>query len=239
MTMNPKNLKLVLNHQLIRFGAFLAGTMLASVPLAAQASPNGAWLSKPQIWFHASNQTMDAVMARMQIEQYDYVFLDYRNLDDEIRQQAFESAKKHNLSPIVWIQSPQLRSMKVEDLIQEASYADGLQVDDHFFTHYSPQDFQALRAQYDKKILCSIQPFQVSQIPVYGCDQLDLQCYAPASFQQCMTLANNLNAVLSLSSTSTISHQPQLSERAHNVFLWPHSADYMNKPFAAATTAQN
>lgn len=234
--MNILNVKRFLGRQGIRCGAFCVGTLLAGVPLAAQASPNGAWLSKPQIWFHSSNQTLDAVMARMQKEQYDYVFLDYRNVDDEMRQQVSESAQRHDLSPIVWIQSPQLRAMTVEDMIQEATYADGLQVDDHFFANYSQQDFQTLRARYDKKIFCSIQPFQVNKIPVSGCDQLDVQCYTPASFQQCMALANNLNAVLSLSSTSTISHQPQLWGRAHNVFLWPHSNDYMNAPFSVSTT---
>jgi hypothetical protein len=233
---NILKIKRSLSRPVTRLGAFCTGIILAGIPLAAQASPNGTWLSKPQIWFHASNQTLDAVMARMQKEQYDYVFLDYRNVDDEMRQQVFASAKKHDLSPIVWIQSPQLRAMTIEDMIQEASDADGLQVDDHFFEHYSQQDFQALRAQYDKKILCSIQPFQVNKIPTSGCDQLDVQCYTPASFQQCMALANNLNAVLSLSSTSTISHQKKLEGRAYNIFLWPHSNDYRHEPFVVSST---
>jgi len=219
-----------IGHKLIRFSSFCIGAMLASIPFAAQASPNGTWLSKPQIWFHASNQTLDSVMARMKQEQYDYVFLDYRNVESEMRQEVSQAAKQNGLSPVVWIQSPQLRSMSVEDMIQEAEHADGIQVDDHFFTHYSQQDFQELRAKYDQEILCSIQPFQASKVPTSGCDQLDVQCYTPASFQQCLRLADNLNAVLSLSSTSTISQQSQYWSRAHNVFLWPHSDDYMQGP---------
>ncbi len=225
----PKS-KSPLSRNLLRFGSCLAGTLMASIPLAAQASPNGTWLSKPQIWFHASNQTLDSVMERMKQERYDYVFLDYRNVDDEMRQEVALAAKENNLSPIVWIQSPQLRSMTVEDMIQEAEHADGIQVDDHFFTHYSQRDFQELRAKYDKEILCSIQPFQADKVPARGCDQLDVQCYTPASFQKCLKLADNLNAVLSLSSTSTISQQNKYWTRAHNVFLWPHSDDYMQGP---------
>jgi hypothetical protein len=177
------------------------------------------------------------VMARMKAENYEYVFLDYRTIDDEMRQQVAETARANDLSPIVWIQSPQLRSMTVDDLIAEAEHADGIQVDDHYFTHYSQQDFQALRAQYDHKILCSIQPFQVNQIPSSGCDQLDVQCYTPASFQQCLSLANRLNAVLSLSSTSTIRYQPQLRGRSHNIFLWPHSSEYLQAPAPAEEVA--
>lgn len=234
----PKS-KSTLSRQVLRFGSCLAGVLMASIPLAAQASPNGAWLSKPQIWFHSSNETLDAVMQRMNQEQYDYVFLDYRNVEEEMRQEVFETAKDNELSPIVWIQSPQLRSMTVEDMIEEAEHADGLQVDDHFFTHYSLRDFQELRAKYDKEILCSIQPFQASKVPPSGCDQLDVQCYTPASFQKCLKLADNLNAVLSLSSTSTISQQNQYWSRAHNVFLWPHSDDYMQGPSTeVASTAK-
>lgn len=237
--MTCQNIKPSIRRRMLRGIGLCAGAVLASLPLAANATPNGTWLSKPQIWFHSSNQTIDSVMARMEKEQYDYVFLDYRHVDTEMRQQVSESAKQHNLSPIVWIQSPQLRSMSMEDIIEEAEYADGIQVDDHFFTHYSQQDFQLLRAQYDKEILCSIQPFQVDKIPAYGCDQLDVQCYTPTSFQQCLKLANNLDAVLSLSSTSTISHQQQLWGRSHNVFLWPHSDDYLRNPEAeVASTTQ-
>lgn len=228
--MNRQPMKPSIHRQISRWLGLCAGAVLASLPTAANATPNGAWLSKPQIWFHSSNQTLDAVMARMEQEQYDYVFLDYRHVDEEMRQAVAQSAQQHNLSPIVWIQSPQLRSMSIEDMIAEAEHADGIQVDDHFFTHYSQQDFQLLRAQYDKEILCSIQPFQVNKIPSYGCDQLDVQCYTPTSFQQCLKLADNLDAVLSLSSTSTINHQQQLWGRSHNVFLWPHSDDYLQGP---------
>ncbi len=215
----------------------LTGAMLASLPLAAQASPNGTWLSKPQIWFHSSNQTLDSVMARIKKEQYDYVFLDYRHVDDEMQLQVSEAAREHDLKPIVWIQSPQYRSMTVADMIEEARHADGIQVDDHFFTHYSQRDFQTLRAQYDKTLLCSIQPFQANKVPASGCDQLDVQCYTPASFQRCVGLANRLNAVLSLSHTSTINRQGEFWGRSHNVFLWPHTNDYVNAPSKFSTVS--
>ena len=221
--------------QISRGLAGVAGALLVSLPLAAEAKPNGTWLSRPQIWFHSSNQTLDAVMERIKTEQYNYVFLDYRNVEPEMRQQVAAAAREQALEPIVWIQSPQYRSMSVDDMIKEAEHADGLQVDDHFFTHYSQRDFQKLRARYDKKILCSIQPFQVNKIPPSGCDQLDVQCYTPASFQRCLGLANRLNAVLSLSSTSTIRHQKSLWGRSHNTFLWPHTNDYADIPVTAST----
>jgi hypothetical protein len=221
-----------------RLGSVVAALLLSALPLSAQATPNGTWLSKPQIWFHSSNDTLNQVMARIKQERYEYVFLDYRNVDEADQQRVSQAARDYQLIPIVWIQSPQYRSLSVAEMIQEAQYADGIQVDDHFFTHYTAQDFQALRAQYDQPILCSIQPFQVKQIPTAGCDQLDVQCYTPESFQQCMGLADNLKAILSLSSTSTIRYQNQIQGRTYNVFLWPHSNDYL-QPSAEVAVMPN
>ncbi len=195
----------------------------------AQARPNGTWLSKPQIWFHTSNNTLDQVIQRIQSQQYRYVFLDVRNVSDADQRNVTQKIRDHNLIPIVWVQSPQLRSMSVQDLIYEARHADGIQVDDHYFSHYSQADFYQLRRNYTKPIFCSIQPFQAKQLPTQGCNQVDVQCYTPQSFKVCMGLADRLKAVTSLSATNTLQYQNALQGRVYNVFLWPHSNDFLVK----------
>ncbi|MCM1984283.1 hypothetical protein [Lyngbya confervoides] len=204
----------------------LAALAVGMMPSLVQARPNGTWLSKPQIWFHISNNTLDQVMQRIRAQRYQYVFLDVRNVPDEDQRLVTQKIREHQLVPIVWVQSPQLRRMSIPQLIHEARYADGIQVDDHFFTHYSAYHFRQLRAQYNKPIFCSIQPFQRNIVPSSGCNQLDVQCYAPQSFQQCVGLADQLRAVTSLSADNTLRYQSQLGGRYYNVFLWPHSHEF-------------
>jgi hypothetical protein len=204
----------------------IAALLVGISPGIAQALPNGTWLSKPQIWFHTSNNTLDPVMARMRSQRYKYVFLDVRNVSDEVQQKVTSKVRQYNMVPIVWIQSPQLRSMSVRDLIHEARHADGLQVDDHFFSNYSAYDFHQLRAQYSKYIFCSIQPFQSKVLPTYGCNQVDVQCYTPTSLKACVGLADRLKAITSLSTENTLAYQSQLGGRAYNTFLWPHTNEF-------------
>ncbi len=79
---------------------------------------------------------------------------------------------------MVLVQSPQYRSLRIEDLVHEARHGDGIQLDDHFFANYSQADFYLLRQLYTKPIFCSIQPFQARLVPTAGCNQLDEQCYS-------------------------------------------------------------
>jgi hypothetical protein len=196
----------------------------------AQAFPNGTWLSKPQIWFHLSTDTLEPVMQRIKDQQYRYVFLDVRQVSEADQQKITQIARKYQLTSIAWVQSPQYRGLSVDQIINEARYADGLQVDDHFFAHYGLQDFNELRARYAKPIFCSIQPFQARLVPPSGCNQLDVQCYTPQQFRYCVGLADRLNAVVSLSTSNTLRYQPQLGGRWFNVFLWPHTDEYRNQP---------
>lgn len=198
----------------------------ALLPAAAMATPNGTWLSQPQIRFHTSNNTLDQVMATIRSQHYKTVFLDFRNVSDADQQRVSQSARQHQLISIVWVQSPQYRSLTVQQLVHEARYGDGIQVDDHFFSNYSLADFYALRSQYNKQIFCSIQPFQASQVPTSGCNQLDVQCYASSGFQSCLKLADRLRAVVSLSSTDTYRYIERLGGRTFNVFLWPYSKQF-------------
>jgi hypothetical protein len=200
---------------------------LGLVPgLAYAGSPNGTWLSRPQIWFHASNNSLEQVMQRIKGERYRYVFLDVRNLTDAEQQRASQAARQQQLTAIAWVQSPQYRQLTVEQIINEARHVDGLQVDDHFFSHYSLYHFNELRARYNKPIFCSIQPFQARLVPPSGCDQVDVQCYTPQQFSYCVGLADRLNAVVSLATSNTLRYQPALNGRTFNVFLWPHTDEY-------------
>jgi hypothetical protein len=192
----------------------------------AQAAPNGTWLSKPQIWFHSSNNTLDQVMRRIKEQQYKYVFLDVRNVSEADQQRVSQSARQHQLTAIAWIQSPQYRGLNAAAIIHEARFTDGLQVDDHYFTHYNLQHFNELRSLYTKPIFCSIQPFQARLVPPSGCDQVDVQCYTPQQFRACVGLADRLRAVVSLSTTNTLRYQDYLQGRIFNVFLWPFSSEY-------------
>ncbi|SBO42394.1 hypothetical protein [Cyanobium sp. NIES-981] len=194
---------------------------LALAPVAAAANPNGTWLSQPQIWFYSSRQAVPQLMAQIRANRYRVVFLDYRNVSDPVQKQVAEEARAQGLIPVVWVQSPQYRSMSVSDLIHEARHADGIQVDDHFFANYSLSSFYRLRQLYSKPIFCSIQPFQVGLVPRGGCNQLDVQCYTSQTFGQCVKLADRLGAVVSLSTENTLGQRNRLGGRQFNTFLWP------------------
>lgn len=205
----------------------MAALLLAESALGS-AVPNGTWLSQPQIWFHASTQTLDKAMAQIRAQQYQVVFLDYRNVPEAVQAAVRQAARKQGLIPVVWVQAPQYRSLSVPQIIHEARYADGIQVDDHFFAHYSLQDFYQLRALYSKPIFCSIQPFQAALVPPTGCNQLDVQCYSSRGWRECINLAQRLGAVVSLSAQETFGDVDQLNGQRFNVFLWPDSERIIN-----------
>ncbi|WP_217523091.1 hypothetical protein [Pleurocapsa sp. PCC 7327] len=225
--------KIVKNNRFARrsFESILAklcGTTIGIVlgSELAMAAPNGVWLSQPQIRFHSSTNTLAQVMADIQGQNYKVVFLDFRNVPDAVQQQTAQIARQQGLKPIVWIQSPQYRSLRVPELIHEARHGDGIQVDDHFFAHYTLADFRALRFQYSQPIFCSIQPFQAALVPQTGCNQLDVQCYTSNNFTGCEKLADRLKAVLSLYDKDTYRYKEKLGGRPFNVFLWPYSHKY-------------
>ncbi|QNI70955.1 hypothetical protein CyaNS01_01824 [Cyanobium sp. NS01] len=194
---------------------------LALAPLLATAAPNGTWLSQPQIWYYSSTNRMGELMARIRAVRYRVVFLDYRKVSDATQQQVAREARQQGLMPVVWVQSPQYRSLSVPDLLHEARHGDGIQVDDHFFANYTLYDFYRLRQLYTKPIFCSIQPFQVGLVPPRGCNQLDVQCYTAQTFQQCVKTADRLGAVVSLSEQNTLGYQNSIGTRYFNTFLWP------------------
>lgn len=196
-----KNLFTQLGVALVGIGLF---------PSLALAFPNGTWLSKPQLWFHISTDTLDQAFQRIKEQQYKYVFLDVRQVSEADQQRIAQVIRKYQLTSIAWVQSPQYRRLTVDQIVNEARYADGLQVDDHFFANYSPQDFNELRARYSKPIFCSIQPFQARLVPPSGCDQLDVQCYTPQQFRYCVGLADRLKAVVSLSTSNTLQYRTHL-----------------------------
>jgi hypothetical protein len=162
-------------------------------------------------------------MRDIQREKYKVIFLDFRGVGDEVQQQVSQKAREQKLMPVVWIQSPQYRSLTVAQIIHEARNGDGIQVDDHFFAHYSQREFQYLRYYYKNPIFCSIQPFQWALVPTSGCNQLDVQCYTSSNFSNCLKLADRLKAVVSLSEKDTFRYRNQLGVRRFNVFLWPYS----------------
>ena len=187
---------------------------------AGQAAPNGTWLSQPQIWYYASRQSLDSVMADIRGSDFKVVFLDVRKVSETMQREAAQAARRQGLMPVVWVQSPQYRGLRIDELVAEARHGDAIQVDDHFFAHYSLEDFYLLRRLYPKPIFCSIQPFQASLVPTAGCNQLDVQCYSAPQFQPCLKLADRLGAVVSLSSENTLRYRSQLGERSFNTFLW-------------------
>ncbi|MCP9934025.1 hypothetical protein KBZ08_08860 [Cyanobium sp. Candia 9D4] len=187
---------------------------------AGQAAPNGTWLSQPQIWYYASRQSLDSVMADIRGSDFKVVFLDVRKVSETMQREAAQAARRQGLMPVVWVQSPQYRGLRIDELVAEARHGDGIQVDDHFFAHYSLEDFYLLRRLYPKPIFCSIQPFQASLVPTAGCNQLDVQCYSAKQFQPCLKLADRLGAVVSLSSENTLRYRSQLGDRSFNTFLW-------------------
>ncbi len=191
-----------------------------AIPAGAASAPNGTWLSQPQIWFYATKGLLPQLMARIRAQRFRLVFLDYRKVSDAVQRDVAAEARRHGLIPVVWVQSPQYRRMGVADLVHAARHGDGLQVDDHFFANYSPAAFYHLRQVYTKPIFCSIQPFQVGVVPRSGCNQLDVQCYTAQTFQGCVKLADQLGAVVSLSTQNTLGYQPGLGGRSFNTFLW-------------------
>lgn len=216
------NYKVVLN-------SLLFSSTLFAAPQVVQAAPTGTWLSQPQIRYHVSSNTLTEAMAKIKQQNYKVVFLDYRNVSDDVQQKVSQAARENQLKPVVWIQSPQLRSLTVSQLVNEARHTDGLQVDDHYFKHYSSKDFSELRSTYNKPIYCSIQPFQARQLPSSGCHQIDVQCYTPSTFRRCMGLADKLNAVTSLATKRTFQYRQKLGNRKFNVFLWPHTNDFFRR----------
>jgi hypothetical protein len=207
--------------------SILATLLVGLSASATQATPNGTWLSKPQLMFHLSNGTLNSAMERIRAQQFRVVFLDFRHVSSQAQQQVAQTARNYQLLPIVWVQSPQFRSLSVQQLIAEGQYADGLQVDDHYFAHYSRAAFYQLRSQYPKLIFCSIQPFQAALLPPTGCNQRDVQCYVPGTLKQCMGLAARLKAVTSLSAETTYNYRQKMGGRSFNVFLWPYSNDFV------------
>lgn len=205
------------------------------VPQLANAKPHGTWLSKPQIWYYSSTNTLDQALAQIKAQKYKLLFLDYRNVEDAVQQEVSQKAREQGLVPIVWVQTPQYRSLTVQQLVHEARHGDGIQVDDHFFSHYSLEEFYALRSLYTKRIYCSIQPFQAAKVPPTGCNELDVQCYTPASLGRCLKLADRLKAVTSLSSTNTLRYRQRLRGRPFNVFLWPNSNPVSNSSHSTQT----
>jgi hypothetical protein len=207
----------------------LASIFVGFTAAIAEALPNGTWLSKPQIMFHLSNATLGPVMERVRAQRYRVVFLDFRNVSDLDQQRVVQTVRQNQLIPVAWIQSPQFRALSVQQLAEEGQYTDGIQVDDHFFTHYSRSAFYALRSQYKKPIYCSIQPFQAALVPPSGCNQVDVQCYSPISVKQCVGLADRLRAITSLSAQNTLGYRDLMGERSFNVFLWPHSDEFVRR----------
>jgi hypothetical protein len=207
----------------------LASALVGWSAAAATAQPYGTWLSKPQIMFHLSNRTLGSAMARMRAQQYRVVFLDFRHVSPADQQRVAQTARQNYLMPITWIQSPQLRSLSVPQMINEGRYTDGIQVDDHFFTNYSQNFFYSLRSQYRKPIFCSIQPFQAAKVPRSGCNKLDVQCYSAKGFKKCVELADKLGAIPSLSTENTLSYRHNTGGRSYNVFLWPHSNEFISR----------
>jgi hypothetical protein len=203
------------------FSLLMSAAWLMLLPNVVSAMPNGTWLSQPQIWFYRSTHQLEQVMAQIRTQHYKVVFLDYRKVPEVMQQQVSYEARSQGLTPVVWVQSPQYRSMTIPDLVNEARYGDGIQVDDDFFSHYTLKDFYALRRLYTKPIFCSIQPRQVALAPPGGCNQIDVQCYANNGFQNCVKIADQLGAVVSLSVTETLGYQNALGERRFNTFLWP------------------
>lgn len=201
----------------------LIGVLTLCPSMALAGVPNGTWLSQPQIRFYAAQNALDQVMKDIQSQGYRLVFLDFRGVADDVQEQISQQARNHNLIPIAWVQSPQYRRLTIEQIINEARHTDGLQVDDHFFANYSARDFEYLANQYRKFIFCSIQPFQKKLVPRYGCNQIDVQCYTSPTFKQCLNLANQLNAVVSLYEKDTFRYREQIGGRNFNVFLWPYT----------------
>lgn len=191
---------------------------LLLVPRAVGAIPNGTWLSRSQIRYYASTHRLKQVLAQIRFQHYKVVFLDYRHVPEQVQQEVSREARSQGLTPVVWVQSP---SVRISKLVYEARNGNGIQVDDHFFSRYTLREFHALRRLYTRRIFCSIQPKQFTQVPPRGCNQLDVQCYASNGFKHFVKLANRLGAVVSLSTSETLKYRKTLGKRRFNTFLWP------------------
>jgi hypothetical protein len=200
---------------------FSLASLLVLAPEVLGAVPNGTWLSKPQIWYYTTTHQLEQIFTKMRFQQYKVVFLDYRKVSEQMQQQVSTEVRRQGLTPVVWVQTPYYRSLSIPELAYEARYGDGIQVDDHFFSHYTLREFYALRRLYTKPIYCSIQPSQVKLAPPGGCNQIDVQCYASNGFESCVKLAEQLGAVVSLSTSETLGYHEQLGDRRFNMFLWP------------------
>lgn len=205
----------------VTLGSFLGFNLLCTNSASAGV-PNGTWLSKPQIRYYVTGDSLDQVMQDIQRRQYQLVFLDFRGVSDSDQQQVSQTARKYQLIPVVWIQSPQYRSLTVADLIHEARHGDAMQIDDHFFSNYSKSQFRTLSYQYQKPIFCSIQPFQSHLLSGGRCNQIDVQCYVSGKFDSCLKLADRLEAIVSLFYKDTFRYEHKLGSRRFNVFLWPY-----------------
>ncbi|WP_228015178.1 hypothetical protein [Synechocystis salina] len=146
----------------------LIGALTFFPTIALAGVPNGTWLSQPQIRFYANRNALDQVMRDIQSQGFRLVFLDFRGVSDQVQQQISQEARNHNLIPITWVQSPQLRALTIGQIIEEARHTDGLQVDDHFFANYSARDFEYLAHQYKKFIFAVFNHFKKPRCPAMG-----------------------------------------------------------------------
>jgi hypothetical protein len=223
--MNTEQLLRTIAHRTINRTAnwgWLIGLSLMWPNSSLAGVPNGTWLSQPQIRHYTSSNTLGQVMEDMRRKQYRVVFLDFRGVSAPIQQKVSQTARNSQLIPVIWVQSPQYRSLSITDLIYEARHGDAIQIDDHFFAHYSNRQFQSLSYQYKKPIFCSIQPFQSHLLSGGRCNQIDVQCYTSRKFDSCLELADRLNAIVSLFYKDTYQYKQKLGYRRFNVFLWPY-----------------
>ena len=127
-----------------KFSAILTASLFSLLFYSTSAIagvPNGTWLSQPQIRFYSSNNALSQLMREIKEQQYRVVFLDFRGVSDELQQIVTAKAREQKLIPIIWVQSPQYRSLSVAEIIEAARYGDGIQVDDHFFFPLLPKRF--------------------------------------------------------------------------------------------------
>jgi len=74
---------------------------LALSTAAAQAAANGTWLSQPQIWYYASRQSLNDVMAEIRGSDFKVVFLDVRKVSEAMQREAAQAARRQGLLPEV------------------------------------------------------------------------------------------------------------------------------------------
>ena len=93
------------------------GLTFSAAPV--QTAPNGTWLSQPQIWYYASRQSLNDVMAEIRGSDFKVVFLDVRKVSEAMQREAAQAARRQGLLPVVWVQSPQYRALGISDLVQQ------------------------------------------------------------------------------------------------------------------------